>query len=178
MRTLLVFLLMGSPAANGQVSDADSLKVESAAGQTQATYTIEQLRQDFHVHQRTTATPWSPADTAISFRGPLLRDILAKNKLFEASEYEIRAYNDFVSKITHEEITRFSPILAMEQQCQDEDRTSGLCSSGQVYRPLSIDDGGPFYLVWPLEDLPPSYVPGRNSIWVWFVTAIRPVQHP
>ena len=45
-------------------------------------------------------------------------------------------------------------MVAIEQQCVEEDRTSGLCKDGQLYRPLSIDDGGPFYLVWPLQELP------------------------
>ncbi len=174
--TMSVLLMTAFSGANAQAPDPDILKVEHASGERPSTYTIEQLRNDFPQHERTTGTPWSPTGATISFHGPLLSDILAKNGLADATEVELRAYNDFVSKITSDEISRFSPILAIEQQCQDEDRTSGLCSNDQLYRPLSIDDGGPFYLVWPLKDLPPSYVPGRNSIWVWFVAVIRPVQ--
>lgn len=65
-------------------------------------------------------------------------------------------------------------MVAIEQQCAEEDRASGLCKDGQLYRPLSIDDGGPFYLVWPLDDLPSSYILSRKSIWVWFVVNVRP----
>ncbi|MBZ9654323.1 hypothetical protein [Phyllobacterium lublinensis] len=132
------------------------------------------MRKDFSLQQRITATPWSGKETT-EFRGPLLKDILARNNIAGARELEIRAYNDFMARISAAAIEDYSPILAIEQRCTEDDRNQSLCEPNQTFRSLSIDDGGPFYLVWPLTDLPASYVPGRNSIWVWFVVKVRPI---
>ena len=170
---LWLALLVNSTIARSQSPDPDILTIEQASGKT-ATYTEEQLRSRFDLQERTTATPWSKKGQRTSFRGPLLKDILAKSDLADVKEFEIVAYNDFIARVTNKEIDTFSPIMAIEQQCVEEDRTSGLCKAGQLYRPLSIDDGGPFYLVWPLNDLPSSYILSRKSIWVWFVVNVRP----
>ncbi len=171
---LLVFLLAGLRIAGAQSPGENVLSVAHAARATVNRYTAERLRKEFQLRERTTATPWS-AGTAMTFRGPLLKDILARNALTTPNGIEVRASNDFVSKISTDEIDRFAPILALEKQCNDDDRASGLCMPDQTYRPLSLEDGGPFYLIWPLNELPQSYVPGRNAIWVWFVVAICPV---
>lgn len=174
--TLAIVFTLGIGVARAQSPNPDILAIERETGKVVATYASEGLRKEFVLQGRTTATPWSKGGQTTSFRGPLLKDILAKNGIAGAKEFEILAYNDFVSSISDSEIDAYSPILAIEQQCVEEDRTDGLCAAGQSYRPLSDDDGGPFYLIWPLKDLPPSYIPGRNSIWVWFVVAIRPAQ--
>ncbi|WP_114433092.1 hypothetical protein [Phyllobacterium bourgognense] len=162
-----------SAAAKAQAPDPETLTIGRGTGTTELVYTIDQLRDEFTLHERVTATPWS-GQKVISFRGPMLKDILAKNNISGANEFEVQAYNDFLARVTAVEIDAYAPILALEQQCVDADRVSGLCSADQTYRPLSVEDGGPLYLIWPLKDLPPSYVIGRKSIWVWFVVAIRP----
>jgi hypothetical protein len=173
-RLLLFASAISIVQAQAQAPDPDTLTIEDTAGKATATYTIESLRKEYVLQERTTATPWSGLGT-IEFRGPLLKDILAKNGIAGAREFEVLAYNDFISRISAVEIDAYSPILAIEQRCTDEDRSRSLCEANQTYRPLSVDDGGPFYLVWPLKNRPRNYVPGRNAIWVWFVVKVRPI---
>ncbi|MDR6633711.1 hypothetical protein J2X72_002511 [Phyllobacterium sp. 1468] len=162
-------------AAKAQSPDPETLTVGRGAGQSELIYNIDQLRDEFTLHEQVTATPWS-GHKAIGFRGPLLKDILSKSTISGASEFEVQAYNNFLARVTAAEIDAYAPILALEQRCEDADRVSGLCSDSQSYRRLSVEDGGPLYLIWPLKDLPPAYVLGRKSIWVWFVVAVRPAQ--
>jgi hypothetical protein len=171
---LLITGLLFAGSAAAQAPDPDSLTIRGM-GKAQTVYSINQLRNEFTLRERVTATPWSGKKT-ISFRGPLLKDILSRNNVSGAREFEVQAYNDFMARVTAAEIDTYSPILALEQKCVDEDRSNGLCSAGQSYRPLSVDDGGPLYLIWPLQDLPEAYVLGRKSIWVWFVVAVQSAQ--
>lgn len=173
---LVTAAMFGFCVAHAQAPDPDSLTIEATAGQPLASYTGQQLRKDFTLHDITTATPWSKGGETLHYRGPLLKDILARSGISNAREFEILAYNDFISNVSGAEIDTYAPILAIEQECRDNDRVDGLCAVGQAFRPLSVEDGGPFYLIWPLEKLPPAYVPARNSIWVWFVVTIRPTQ--
>ncbi|WP_139202538.1 hypothetical protein [Phyllobacterium sp. YR620] len=157
--------------AVAQQSDDGAFILRDTLGEIVRSYTLDQLREEFTPRERTTETPWSLGVPA-GFRGPFLKDILARNSLLGGS-FEISAADSFVAKISSEEIERYAPILATEKKCTDEDKHSGACSPGQTYRRMSIDDGGPLYLIWPLHDLPPRYLPSRNAIWVWFVISIK-----
>jgi hypothetical protein len=92
------------------------------------------------------------------------------------SAVQFIAYDNFVSEIRMEEINSYTPILAIERECSADDRTRGVCPAGEEYRPLNTKDSGPIFIVWPFEKLPSAYVPARNSIWVWFVVAVRPIR--
>lgn len=164
-------LCLVAGCAVAQQWDDAALILRDTSGEIVRTYTRQQLRKEFTPRERNTDTPWS-AGTTVGFRGPFLKDILARNSLVGGS-FEIGAANNFVAKISSSEIERYAPILATEKKCTDEDRQSGACSPSQTYRLLSIDDGGPLYLIWPLHDLPPRYLPSRNAIWVWFVVSVR-----
>jgi hypothetical protein len=111
----------------------------------------------------------------IRFRGPFVKDVLARHAMTGPSAVQFIAYDNFVSEIRMEEINAYMPILAIERECLADDRSKGVCAADQEYRPLSTKDSGPIFIVWPFEKLPTSYVPARNSIWVWFVVAIRPI---
>ncbi|WP_027229988.1 hypothetical protein [Phyllobacterium sp. UNC302MFCol5.2] len=166
-----VGLCLVAGCAVAQQSDDAALVLKDTSGQIVRSYTRDQFREEFTPRERTTDTPWS-LGVPVGFRGPFLKDILAKNNLLGGS-FEISGADSFVAKISSEEIERYAPILATEKKCTDEDKYSGACSPGQTYRLLSIDDGGPLYLIWPLHDLPPRYLPSRNAIWVWFVISIK-----
>ena len=169
---MAVFLPILSTTSSA-LPDPHILTIEQKAGLALRTYDADQLRHVFPLQERTTATPWSDGQTR-SYRGPLLKDILARSDIAGARTFEISAFNGFISIITGEEIDAYSPIVAIEQECDEEDRTNGPCKASQTYRPLTVEDGGPFYLIWRLKDLPSTYVFGRKSIWVWFVVAVRP----
>ncbi|PRD41134.1 hypothetical protein C5748_23110 [Phyllobacterium phragmitis] len=161
------------PAASARYEDPATLMIEDAQGKTLASYTVEELKRVFPIRELETPTPWMPKDQKIGFRGPYLKDVLKKHFPY-GTNVEIIAYNGFSSIIERDEIEKYAPILAIERLCDDESRKDGSCREGQTYRPLYLKDGGPLFLVWPLDELPASYIPARNAIWVWFVVAVRP----
>jgi hypothetical protein len=171
---LVVASLACQSLANADTADMTILLIEQSKGTVLEKYTPDTIKTAFTMHVLETRTPWTKDGKAVRFRGPFLLDILAKNHLDSVKSIQAYAYNDFVTEIEISEIRQFSPILAMERQCTDEDRKIAKCSVGQDYVPLGVNDGGPYYLVWPMDQLPKSYVPTRNSIWVWFVATIRP----
>lgn len=158
----------------GAYTDAGKLSVENERGDVLDTYTVEGLMAEFSLHTRTTQTPWSRAGEEIGYRGPYLSDILKRRGLADHSAIQVVGYNNFITEISLDEIETYAPILAIEQQCSEADRDHGLCGADQEYRRISLRESGPMFIVWPLKELPRSYVPARNSIWVWFVVALRP----
>lgn len=169
---VLSLLSHGTVAAEGH-EDPNILTIETRHGVSIAAYTREKLKQDFTMHQRETATPWSDGK-AIRYRGPYLEDVLAKWGLDEGQRVEVFAFDDFVTQISMQKIENYNPILAIERACTPEDRATEMCTEGQGFVPLSMEDAGPYFIVWPIDELPEFYVPARNSIWVWFVVALRP----
>lgn len=165
-----------STAAFAQAIDTNTLYVERERGIVSAQYSTADLRATFPIHDITTITPWTKDGTPTHFRGPLLGDILSKNQLNSVKSIEVYAYNDFMSEVENDEIAKFSPILAIEQECTDFDRQTKICGAAQQYRALTVKDGGPYYIIWPMDKLPSAYIPTRNSIWVWFVKTLRPTQ--
>jgi hypothetical protein len=172
--TALFAAALSSAPAYSAGHDPTVISIEKEAGESLATYTFEQLKQDFPQHEIDTATPWSKADEKFKYRGPLLKDVVAKNQIDTRKNVEVTAFDNYITKITNEEIAAYAPIVALEKACTDADRSSGACTAHQDFKPLSLDDGGPYYIVWPLDQLPKSYIPARNSIWVWFAIKLRP----
>jgi hypothetical protein len=162
-------------SAFGAYDDPKRLSVEAAPGKVLATYTVDQLKKEFPLQSLTTQTPWTKDGETIRFRGPYVKDVLARHGMAGQTAVQFIAYDNFVSEIRMEEIEAYSPILAIERECSANDRSKGVCVADQQYRPLSTKDSGPIFIVWPFEKLPAAYVPARNSIWVWFVVAVRPV---
>lgn len=163
-------------SAFGAYDDPTRFSVEEAPGKVAATYSVDELKTEFPLQSLETQTPWTKNGEKIVFRGPLVKDVLARHAIDGQSAVRFTAYDNFVSEIRMEEIDAYAPILAIERQCSADDRQQGICTADQEYRPISIKESGPIFIVWPFERLPPFYVPARNSIWVWFVVAVRPVQ--
>lgn len=153
--------------------DPSVLTIESGPGAAIATYTYEDLKQSFPLHERVTATPWTDGEP-VRFRGPYLKDVLAKHGLAKSDSIEVFAFDEFLTQVRKQEIDDYEPILAIERACTETERPPVRCAEGQDFIPLPMREAGPFFIVWPIEDLPESYVPARNSIWVWFVVALRP----
>ncbi|WP_051248013.1 hypothetical protein [Inquilinus limosus] len=182
---LAVALIAGLAAAVSAVPDAVSqqptypdpgiLYVESTPGHPVASYRREDLARAFPLHEIRTRTPWTDEKHVVRYRGPYLKDVLARSGFGDAPEVEVYAFDQFQTDITKSEIDQYKPILAIERECNDQDRARKACADGQEFKPLDLDDSGPFYIVWPYNSLPPSYTPQRNSIWVWFAVALRPV---
>ena len=137
---------------------------------------MERLRTNFENVEIETRTPWTKDGREVTYRGPKIADVLREHELDLGRSVQFIAYDNFTSEITIEEIQTYGPIFAIDRACLDADRKSGRCAPDQTFTPLAPEEQGPIFLAWPYEELPASYVPARNSIWVWFVVAVRPSQ--
>lgn len=156
--------------------DPNVLTIEDATREPAARHNVEQLRTDYENATIETRTPWTKEGDTVTFRGPRILDVLRKHQLDASTSVQFIAYDNFTSEITLDEIRSYGPIFAIDRGCTEADRQSKRCSQNQAFTPLAPEEQGPIFLVWPYEDLPAAYVPARNSIWVWFVVAVRPVQ--
>lgn len=156
--------------------DPTVLTIKGASRSPLEQYPVERLRSDFENVEIETRTPWTTQSEATRYRGPRIADILQRHGLDGGTSVQFIAYDNFVSEILIEEIAAYEPIFAIDRACQDDDHESGRCNGLQTFTPLTPEEQGPIFLVWPLERLPVAYVPARNSLWVWFVVAVRPGQ--
>lgn len=156
--------------------DPELLIIEDASGTPVGEYTPDDLKSNFTIHDRVTQTPWTDDGEEIHYRGVFLKDILAQHGLDELQSVEVFADDDFLAVIGMDDIEDYSPLIAFELSCTDQDRTEAICSDDQEFRALELDDRGPYFLVWPYQDLPDHYVPSRNNLWVWWIIGIRPAQ--
>jgi hypothetical protein len=157
-------------------TDPSVLTIEGEHQSVSSRYPVRQLRTEFENIEIETRTPWTKEGQPIRFRGPRIADVLRKHGLDSSKSVQFIAYDNFTSEILLEEINTYEPIFAIDRACQNADRSSGRCTADQTFTALSPDEQGPIFLVWPYDRLPATYVPARNSIWVWFVVAVRPVQ--
>lgn len=156
--------------------DPNEVSVQDVSGKTKAVFSVKQLRAEFPQQTYDTRTPWTSEDEKIEYRGPLLANVLAKAGTTAAEEVKVVAYDNFVSDIRMDEILSYNPILAAERRCTENDKAGSLCPPGQDFRPISMVEKGPIFIVWPFDQLPASYVPARNSIWVFFPVILRATQ--
>lgn len=172
---LIALALSGSELV-AAYDDPTILTIEDATGAPLEQYPVERLRSDFENVEIETRTPWTTESDTTRYRGPRIADVLQRHGLDTGHSVQFVAYDNFVSEIMIEEIMDHEPIFAIDRACQDDDREIGRCAAGQELTPLMPEEQGPIFLVWPFDRLPAAYVPARNSIWVWFVVAVRPVQ--
>ncbi|MDQ6436315.1 hypothetical protein RB623_19835 [Mesorhizobium sp. LHD-90] len=172
----LAGLIACAQAAVAAYTDPNVLTIEGGKQGEAGQYHIERLRSDFENVAIETRTPWTKDGEVVTYRGPKIADILREHELDLGKSVQFIAYDNFTSEVTVEEIQTYNPIFAIDRACVDTDRQSGRCAPDQSFTQLAPEEQGPIFLVWPYEDLPESYVPARNSIWVWFVVAVRPSQ--
>lgn len=154
--------------------DPGTLTIEGKQRVVSDQYPIDRLRSDFENVEIKTRTPWMMEGETIRFRGPRIADVLRKHEMDSSKSVQFVAYDNFMSAILIEEIKDYQPIFAIDRACSATDVDMGRCITDQEFTPLSPEEQGPIFLVWPYHELPVGYVPARNSIWVWFVVAVRP----
>jgi hypothetical protein len=175
-RILLIATLLlatGISLANAAYDDPNVLSVEKEAGKPIASYTTQELGKSFPQKVIETNTPWTNG-AKLRYRGASLKEVLAKNGLSGAKIIEGIALDDYQARLEKKEIDAYDPIIATEIGCTDADRASAVCAAGQEFRPLTDADRGPYYIVWPYDQLPKASDPGDNSRWIWFLVALRP----
>jgi hypothetical protein len=163
-------------AAVAAYTEPNVLTIEGVTQGEAEQYHVDRLRSEFENITIETRTPWTKDGEVVTYRGPKIADVLRQHELDRAKSVQFIAYDNFTSEITIEEIQTYGPIFAVDRACVETDRQSGRCTPDQTFTPLAPEEQGPIFLVWPYEDLPDSYVPARNSIWVWFVVSVRPTQ--
>lgn len=172
----LLAAVVSSGALLAAYDDPTILTIQDASGVAVQQYPLDRLRRDFQNVEIETRTPWTTQSEATRYRGPRIVDVLSKYSLDAGQSVQFIAYDNFVSEILIDEIRDYEPIFAIDRACRQHDHESGRCTAGQTFTPLVPEEQGPIFLIWPLDRLPAAYVPARNSIWVWFVVAVRPVQ--
>jgi hypothetical protein len=102
-----------------------------------------------------TKTPWYP--NAVSFKGPLLRDVLAAVGAGKAKVLEARAINDYKVSIPIEDAANTDVILA-------------LTLDG---KPMSVREKGPIFVIYPLNDLSASKMEQYVQRSIWQLASIK-----
>lgn len=167
-------LLGGITASHAISSDPGVLVVERVRGTPLASYREADLAQVFAYLDITTQTPWTNGEKR-TYRGFSLLEILKKNGLADAKVVIGIAPNDFAARIDMREIQKYRPIVASQIACNATEAQSGACTQGKM-RSLETEDFGPFFIVWPYEELPQSFDPSDHSRWVWFLSELQPDQ--
>lgn len=134
-------------------------------------YSMMDLALQFPNHQITTQTPWTNGEDRV-YRGAPLLDILKQSGINRATSIEGLAQNEFSAKISIADVKSFNPIIATEVACTTIEAETGKCNKGS-FRPLTIQDFGPLFVVWPFDAMPSSADPHDHSRWIWFVNEIR-----
>lgn len=169
-------LVASGTALMAAYTDPAILTIEGQSRVAAERYPVDRLRSDFENLEIETRTPWTREREQIKYKGPRILDVLREHGMDTKTSVQFVAYDNFISEIMISEVKTYNPIFAIDRACQDSDRGTGRCTADQEFTPLSPEEQGPIFLVWPYDRLPTAYVPARNSIWVWFVVAVRPVQ--
>ena len=145
-RAILVGLLSFGPAGIAGAA-GPALEMVGADSQT-LDLSLEQLEA---MPQVTVATENEFSDGVVSYRGPLVRDVLALVGLENREAVRFTAANDYFVDIPTEDFREYDAILAME-------------ANGQK---LSRREKGPLWLMYPISDhaalRDPIYL--RRLIW-------------
>ena len=146
-RALLIALLAGAPGGLA-VAGTPALTLAGATRSDILELSLEELAA---LPQVVVETENEFTDGIVAYRGPLVRDVLAKLGLDRLEQVRFVAANDYYVDIPTEDFRMFDAILAME-------------ADG---KPLSRREKGPLWLMYPITDFSeledPIYL--RRLIW-------------
>jgi len=149
--------------------DKDALVVYSPGKVVR--YTPADLQKYFQTDVIRTRTPWS-GDRKLVYKGTPLLAILQRAGIEGAAGVKLSAENGFAATISVDDIRLYNPIIASAVGCSDAEVASRKCLP-DAFRPLSVQDFGPLFLVWPYDQMPASANPCDHSYWLWFLNEIR-----
>jgi hypothetical protein len=140
-------MLSVSPAGFAHAA-APALEIVGTEGSGVLELSLEQLAA---MPQTIVATENEFSDGVVSYRGPLVRDVLAHLGLDKVDQVRFVAANDYYVDIPTSDFRDFDAILAMEADGKQ----------------LSRREKGPLWLMYPITDHPelrdPIYL--RRLIW-------------
>lgn len=149
------------------------LTVKNTSNTVIMQYSMTDLALQFPHHRIKTQTPWTNGKDRV-YRGAPLLDILKQCGIENATSIEGLAQNEFSAKISIADVKSFNPIIATEVACTTIEAETGKCNKGS-FRPLTIQDFGPLFVVWPFDAMPSSADPHDHSHWIWFVNEIHEI---
>lgn len=145
-RAMLVLLIAPAPA--GLAATGPALQLMAADQSQPLDLSLEQLEA---MPQVTIKTENEFSDGLVTYRGPLVRDVLAQAGLDKLETVRFVAANDYYVDIPTRDFSDFDAILAME-------------ANGEK---LSRREKGPLWLMYPISDhaalKDPIYL--RRLIW-------------
>lgn len=147
-RMLLAVTLALAPGSGVLAAEAALVLSRLGAAGQSFELSIEDLAA---LPQVEVATATEFTDGIVTYRGPLMRDVLARFGLDDADTLRFVAANDYYVDIPASDFREFDVILAMQ-------------ADGKA---LSRRDKGPLWLMYPISDYPelsdPLYL--RRLIW-------------
>ncbi len=117
-------------------------------------FTVEELAE---IPQVTIITQNEFTDGPVSYRGPLVRDVLAYLGMDSAETVRVFAANDYYVDIPTSDFRRYNVILALEE--------NGVR--------LSRREKGPVWVMYPISDHPELRDPVYNTRLIWQVVRIE-----
>jgi hypothetical protein len=152
---LAVVLLAGLGAVPvSMAQDAALTLTRGASGADSLEFTLEALAE---LPQTTIVTENEFSDGPVTYRGPLIRDVLAHLGLDQAETVRFTAANDYYVDIPTSDFRRYNVILAIEA---DGNR-------------LSRREKGPIWVMYPISDHPELQDPVYNTRLIWQVVRIE-----
>lgn len=144
-------------AAAGAQDGAPALVLSGGAASSETvSFTLDELAE---IPQVTVVTENEFSDGPVSYRGPLVRDVLAYLELDQAETVRVYAANDYYVDIPTSDFRRYSVILALEA---DGNR-------------LSRREKGPLWIMYPMSDHAELRDPVYNTRLIWQVVRIEPL---
>lgn len=148
---LATSLPTGSPA---KASDVELTLAGPPGSGDVLEFTMEALEE---LPQVTIVTESEFSDEAVSYRGPLVRDLLAHLGLEEAETIRMTAANDYYVDIPTSDFRQYNAVLALEV---DGER-------------LSRREKGPLWLMYPISDHSELRSEVYNARLIWQVVRIE-----
>lgn len=156
-RFLLVFLSLlvsMSGLARAYASDVELTLVGPPGSDQVFEFTMDDL---LDLPQVTIVTESEFSDTAVSYTGPLVRDLLAHTGIEGADTVRFTAVNDYYVDIPTTDFKNYEAVLALEA---DGER-------------LSRREKGPIWLMYPISDHGELRSEVYNSRLIWQVVRIE-----
>ena len=154
-RHLVGLLVIIFAACTGSASISQTvLTVAAASGGVEKTLTLEQMLE---IDQTEIRTSNEFVDGEKTFSGPMMRDVLRRFNIRDASFVRLTAANDYQVEIAVQEFNDYDVILALE--------VDGVA--------LSRRDKGPLWLIYPMSDHDELQDPVYNSRLIWQVVRLE-----
>lgn len=150
----VAIVLLTGPVAWASAGDIALTLVRGPNADKTLEFTLDELEA---LPQTTIVTENEFTDGAVTFRGPLVRDILEHLGMEEAETIRFVAANDYYVDIPAGDFRKYNVILALEA---DGSR-------------LSRRERGPLWLMYPISDHSELRSPVYNTRLIWQVVRVE-----